>query len=338
MNPLAAMTQLQGCSITDVNKFPDLAENGWLYIDDHIGTGGKDLYAMDHLKKLIKDSLKDYKIVIDYLECNSLKDVQYNILMIPVWATVSSTHISQHIPYTKCQLKNSIFNFSINKDRDNRSELLRMLNDLNLYTKTYSFCGATTVGNYKPHYWGDKQSVNQSFVDNFINNTQNYQVYNEFLRENVFEPSYISIITEPEWFRNDCTITEKTLFAFEAQTLPIWFGGYNIPHHLKLIGFDIFDDIIDHSYQNLLDPYDRMHQSILKNLHLFKEIKYLEEFYINNIKRFEYNRNILRNNIISKFSNQQIDKFLHWPEHIKEGAKNIYKKWTLSGPDWSNLF
>jgi hypothetical protein len=319
------MKYLSGVNITDFKSIPDHDENSYTFIDDHIGTNEVNDNNFTHLLKLLEN--KPDRLILEYIRCESVKEYQNSVMMLPVWAIYSAYEINAMVPYTPCGPKYSIFNFIINKDRGNRRRLLEQLIEHNLYTDTYTLCWDSGPGGYPSKYWGNEVPVGQNFIRNNTNeNNKNSKIYNAFLRENVFEPSYISIITEPEWFRHDTFITEKTLFAFEAQTLPIWFGGYNIPYYMKDIGFDIFDDIIDHSYQNLIDPYKRMDYSIIKNKHLFENINILEKFYQDNIHRFESNKRLLRENILTGYIDRELIRFNHWPESVKNDIRSIYKR------------
>lgn len=53
-------------------------------------------------------------------------------------------------------------------------------------------------------------------------------------------------------------LTEKTFKAFAYKQLPIWFAVPKTVHEVRKLGFDVFDDIINHSYDNILDENTRM--------------------------------------------------------------------------------
>lgn len=331
------ITYISSQQILNLDQLPEQQANSCLFIDDHIGSGGIENHeTLNHLKYLLTNAPKDYKIILEYVEFNNISGK--NIMCLPVWALYSAYEIAKIIPYNcpsllgKAQIiKKSTYNFSINKARDNRSHLLKTLSKKKYYSSTYSLCWHQGIGDFKPRYWGDSIPDGQRFIKNNTNeNNKNSYVYNAFLRKHVFEPSYISIITEPEWYEPNTFITEKTLFAFEAQTIPIWYGGYNIPHHLKDIGFDVFDDIVDHSYQHLEDPYQRMTEAIERNRVLFENIDFLKEFYKNNKHRFELNRQRVRENTLTRFIDRELDRFDHWPQSLKQEIRNLYKtQWPL---------
>lgn len=54
-------------------------------------------------------------------------------------------------------------------------------------------------------------------------------------------------------------LTEKTVKAYAFKQLPIWFAPQYFVKYQRDLGFDVFDDIIDHySYDKIVHPYDRI--------------------------------------------------------------------------------
>lgn len=109
-----------------------------------------------------------------------------------------------------------------------------------------------------------------------------------------FQESYVNIVTESNFFNQAIHITEKSIKPFYFYQFPLFLAS---PHHVKFFkeryGLDMFDDIIDHSYDNELDDNKRI------NL-VYNEIKRISEnkgifidFYKNNQDRFEKNKQII---------------------------------------------
>lgn len=115
-------------------------------------------------------------------------------------------------------------------------------------------------------------------------------------RAETFENSYVNIVTESSYLDSESIvhITEKSFRPFYFYQLPIFVASHHHVKHLKEIyGFDMFEDIINHSYDDLVNHRDRFFE-------IFKEIKRLnenkegiKEFYKKNYKRFEKNKNII---------------------------------------------
>jgi hypothetical protein len=57
-------------------------------------------------------------------------------------------------------------------------------------------------------------------------------------------------------------LTEKTFKAFALRQIPIWFAVPGLVGQVRQLGFDLFDDIVDHSYDQIQDPDQRRQQVI----------------------------------------------------------------------------
>ena len=123
-----------------------------------------------------------------------------------------------------------------------------------------------------------------------------------------FCSSTFSIITEPVFWEKGCTITEKYLMAVYGCCFPIFCGGYAMPEQLTRIGFDVFDDVIDHSYQYEAHPSIRvlnaleLNRELLEN-HSVKKLDYMD--------RHRKNLSLVRDNldIFKSQFNTDIDQF-----------------------------
>ena len=65
--------------------------------------------------------------------------------------------------------------------------------------------------------------------------------------------------TEANW--RSVFLTEKTWKAVMQRQIPIWFGVPGLVNHVRSLGFDVFDDILDHRYDAVIDETER-HQSV----------------------------------------------------------------------------
>jgi len=227
--------------------------------------------------------------------------------------------------------KTAAFNFMINKPRHNREFLLLLIKHFGLDNYTYSLCWKTTnlkrdhmIRNTvsdvyqkiihdtpidipeKTYTFGHEVFMEHGLKSGHVNNAKNYV---GLLQTTVFEPSYVSLITEPCFYERETFMTEKTIMALYGGTLPIWIGGWGIPDSMRQLGFDVFDDIVDHGYQHLADPWDRAYWAIEKNLHLLKDTKITQEFMKNNHPRLQHNIDLLEQNVFLKYCVQKISQY-----------------------------
>ena len=69
----------------------------------------------------------------------------------------------------------------------------------------------------------------------------------------LYATTWINIVTETQYVETPGIITEKTLLALLACQIPILIGYKGIVSHCRELGFDMFDDIVDNSYDYLDD-------------------------------------------------------------------------------------
>lgn len=130
-----------------------------------------------------------------------------------------------------------------------------------------------------------------------------YQVYPEKL-DNVylfnslrprFQDSFLQIITESSFSAPAYMLTEKTLHSFFACNFPILISGNGAVEHLRELGFDMFDDIVDHSYDLIKNPIDRLTRAVDDNAHLLTQGDLVKQHWKNSQDRFRHNVEVARN-------------------------------------------
>jgi hypothetical protein len=76
--------------------------------------------------------------------------------------------------------------------------------------------------------------------------------------------SYFEIVVETEYKTNTIFHSEKTFKAISwLQPFVLCAERYSV-QALREMGYDVFDDIIDHSYDRIQDPYDRLHATFVE--------------------------------------------------------------------------
>jgi len=267
-----------------------------IWIDDHCFDEDDQCF---HVQKLLDTSTcdpKSHTLIFDHTLHDDVLS-EYNLVYFPIFlASECQEFIEQNIE-TNWKDKTATFNFAINKLRIHRKLLLKEIKRLNLKNYTYSLAWRYNNVNDIPvtdFRFGPEVQLGQSIENG---NFKNAETYNKLLKQKVFEPSCISIITEPCYYEKEALLTEKTFMALMGGTLPIWFGGWKNAIALRDLGFDVFDDIIDHSYETLEDPYERCKQSLERNLHLFKfSKKKIKNLVTHNEHRLQDNLNLLMSN------------------------------------------
>lgn len=112
-----------------------------------------------------------------------------------------------------------------------------------------------------------------------------------------FENSYINVVTESVFNTPPSVIhiSEKSFRPFYYYQLPIFVASLHHVSHLREdYGFDLFDDIIDHSYDFESNPKIRLQKVIDEIKRISKNKDSIIDFYKNNQERFEKNREIYK--------------------------------------------
>jgi hypothetical protein len=86
---------------------------------------------------------------------------------------------------------------------------------------------------------------------------------------NVYGSCSVNIVTETQYDSAPGIITEKTIMAMLAEQIPIVIGYPGIVADCKELGFDMFDDVVDTSYDQLPNEI-RAEQAVLRNQDLIQ--------------------------------------------------------------------
>jgi len=270
-----------------------LAKPEIIFINDHCYDEQDQCF---HVKTLLDNSTcdpKSHTLIFDHiLHDDELSD--YNIMYFPIFlASECQEFIDQDIN-PLWELKSRIFNFSINKPRIHRKFLLEEIERLGLTSYRHSLAwkynpvNSIKITDFKigPEIEEEMSIRNGNF--------KNAETYDKLLK-GIYQDTCISIITEPCFYEREALITEKTFMAIMGGTIPIWFGGWKNAQSLATLGFDVFEDIVDHSYETLEDPYERCTQSLERNLHLF-DLEKMQKIIKDNKHRLQNNVDLLMSN------------------------------------------
>lgn len=147
-------------------------------------------------------------------------------------------------------------------------------------------------------YWNDVSSKLPISIDRFFlgwDENSNANISGDLHHTDVFSGGYIDSVTENIHYSSTPfeynTITEKSLKPFLLYQLPIFISYKNNLSCLRDMGFDLFDDILDNSYDLIEDPKERIDVA-LSNLVKLKSID-LSEYFDKNKIRFINNKNLV---------------------------------------------
>lgn len=107
-----------------------------------------------------------------------------------------------------------------------------------------------------------------------------------------YRETYVNLVTET--YVDKCFLSEKTFKPIVAGQLFVLIASPNAVQFLRDIGIDTFDDIIDHSYDTILDTKTRIKQALYQVDQLFQMD--LESVYTTIRPRLQRNSNYINSN------------------------------------------
>ena len=122
--------------------------------------------------------------------------------------------------------------------------------------------------------------------------------------------SFVEIVNESLYSTVEFMLTEKTIQSFYGYNFPIIFSGVGVIKHLRDLGLDMFDDIINHSYDKIENLVDRIVVGIDSNRRLLTDGDYTKEKWKQCQHRFESNVEIIKNvpNYFESSARQQFEE------------------------------
>lgn len=124
----------------------------------------------------------------------------------------------------------------------------------------------------------------------------------------LYKNSFIEIAVETTFLEDCFLITEKTANVFLACNFPIILNSRKSIEFLRYIGFDMFDDIIDHSYDNIEDPVERVYIALKNNQHLLVNAELIKKLWIKNKNRFIKNVSVLQDKLYSFYEERFVSE------------------------------
>ena len=143
-------------------------------------------------------------------------------------------------------------------------------------------------------------SINDSLEIYHNNNNDNVSNFKSKLSQ-YYQDTFVEIVAETSYTEACYNLTEKTLNSIYGCCFPILLCSPGTVALLREIGLDMFDDIVDHSYDTILDPAERLECAILKNSELLINNSRTKHLWIQNKSRFEKNVDFCRERLYNYY-------------------------------------
>jgi hypothetical protein len=139
-------------------------------------------------------------------------------------------------------------------------------------------------------------------------NNDNISNFNNKLRA-YYQQTFVEIITETSCTEKCFNLTEKTLNSIYGCNFPILISSPGAVAFLREMGLDMFDDIIDHSYDLVENPIDRIQQAVYNNIRLLSDNQYVKTIWQKNQDRFISNIEFVKNKMYDYYHSRAQQKF-----------------------------
>jgi hypothetical protein len=142
------------------------------------------------------------------------------------------------------------------------------------------------------------QKHNNDNSSNFQNKLSHY-----------YRRTFVEIVNETSYTEKAFNLTEKTLNSIYACNFPIILSSKGTISFLRDMGLDMFDDIIDHRYDSINSPIDRMFSAITDNLELLTNNEKTKRLWKENKHRFLKNVDFVKTDLYDFYQKRAEDKF-----------------------------
>jgi len=275
-----------------------------------------------HLRKYIQNSINKDTIVIgvkDHLTAREFNPCinRPNVTIVP-WGGDITNHSTEYKALTPIKSKNfdSNYNYiSLNRNiRNHRKILVSLLFGLNLQKTGLiscmfkdSFSHIKDIAQDTKWEFSKTQRHIKDIVHKGIELVKDYQlpldddtnIYVDGNNDNVsnfknklssyYENSFVELISETSYTEKCYLLTEKTLNSIYGMNFPILITSQGAVSLLRKMGMDMFDDVIDHSYDDIENPIDRLYFAIEKNKKVLIDQEYIKQKWIECEPRFKKN-------------------------------------------------
>lgn len=186
-----------------------------------------------------------------------------------------------------------------------KNNLLKNFNYSNLDIHQWSEKNLYRIKNFNEQDYDDLYESIIQIIDNGRVNTDSELLVDEMRDVNITDSGYnfagniieedynntlVNVVTESVFFEPMIHLSEKTFKPFAFLQLPIFLASYNHVKNLRdYYGLDLFDDFINHEYDNIKDDTKRMKAVVDEVKRLSSKQDEVKKFFTDNQDRFYKN-------------------------------------------------
>jgi hypothetical protein len=310
-----------------------------LGVKDHLTPGQFDPWVEPHpwLINPLLDIVRYHKdrefILLTSMENLEAYIQEPNVNIVP-WGGDISNHLEKYKtiePVIDKDFNSSYVYLSLNRhDRNHRLYLISLLLGLGIDNAGLISCmfknqgGAIDTDRWQfADVQQDIKSIMQKGYDRISTYEfpiqDGYEIYGSTPNDNVgnfnqnlrsyYEKTCVDFVAETSYTEHCFNLTEKTANAILGCNYPIWISSKGTVDFLRSAGFDVFDDVVDHTYDTIDNPIDRLYRAVTDNLELLTNRERTQRLWKKDKQRFLHNVNHFREGIW-QFYNTRFDSLL----------------------------
>jgi hypothetical protein len=255
---------------------------------------GQDAYLIKPLLQCLRGhGVIDIAVMFNAI--TNVLELEYPALCLPAWLSNQGGFLNQlqQIPYEPdIDVK---FLCLMRTPTESRARIAKFLN--NIESARFSYASSCQPTDTILIDYRDLVAPLQ--IPKYLDGLVTAGVKESNLTDKIFRSSFFNLVAETssqhENFRwHSQFITEKTFKAFALRQVPIWFATPGLVKEIRNLGFDMFDDIVDHSYDDLYDQTQRYdHNFAMIKSFDQKPLEYYQQLRLDLSDRLEKNAKLV---------------------------------------------
>lgn len=227
------------------------------------------------------------------------------------------------------------FNFSVNKREPVRTLILKLIEWFKFDNYQYTWSGKGAVEDlsgivaempsitadwlteqFKTHILSPVDTIQPRWIDTnepvpivqgFRKFSGSSELQWQLYLADLIGSTAVSLITDPPTdFESNFVFSERWVYTVSALTFNLWVGTHGQAEQVQRMGFDIFDDVIDHSYQYYDTVLERCYHALADNLQILTDLDTANTYKSSRQNRLLKNRQLMLEHSVSKWIDQQL--------------------------------
>ena len=260
-NPLTVSNKLHKDVLDTWGNLHHLSNSGRNRLIINFLCEGSDPATSKQIVDIFKEFFNPDHMLAFYNAAGDTAGLDHRIVVYP-WAMANHEDISKKIPLSEqdsrsLQLDRKILCLIRRPSWSRAKFAYALTNTVDVESLRISFgvLPSNQTGQYQSFFnTAQLPLLINSIADYDIQHDQSDLLFHTCLFNAVVETS--SQTDQDSWHTK--FITEKTFKAFLLRQIPIWFAVPGLVAEIRKLGFDLFDDIVDHSYDSDYNEHQRI--------------------------------------------------------------------------------